>query len=837
MGEGVAGEHHLRLVQRVAVRRHGRRHVHPRRPQPGGDDVHALAPQDRQALPLEGVVQVALRHPHPPGAQLGEGHHPPVVPHRLAHHRGPHHRPRRGVAQGVGSHDPQAGRRQVGRGRGEQPPAGVGRVERRGVQRGADQGHAGAAGGGRRGPTHPRSRARVPDEVEAQLGEVAPPAVLREDGEGLREPGPGGGGGRGGEEARSVAVQPVEGDEVGVAGEEQLHAVAPDQAQQPAAGRLVQAVVHPPGALGRVDEERGVVQEEHDALPLVGLQVGLQPAPLRLRLGQGAAHDVAVQHHPVHAVGVEAEPGGAEDDLPAGQRLLCHPGGGAGGVRLIADVHVAGGHVRAQPEALELRLRAAPGALRLPRLGVLVGHVPQVHHDVRPQRPGQAQGPLGAGRELAHGGPLAALQLGVQEVMGVAQDEQLEARRGQERAVEERVLRGAFSRSVRAVPHCCPHAPPLPCRPWRPRCGSRRTRTPGAGRLTVFSVSFMVDPDAMSDALIDLIDRQELWRAGEGRLAHLPHPRPDPLHEGDGAGVLRGAQAPAARRRGDRHPAWRSTDGGRTWDETRVVATDPGMTVATPPRWSRPARGRSGCCCARTPRWRARSDPQGRWRTHGVGPRSADDGLPGRRRWRSPGDVKRPEWPGTPRGPATACSCASGRLVVPCDHRVRASTGQDEGRPSHLIYSDDRGATWQIGGVVQREGTNKSAVAELGDGSVYLNCPRPGRARAPLRGLEPGRRADLPREDQLGGEPDRAGLPGVAAAPHGGRGASASSSCYPASATRDTLTVKASSGDAGPGTRAGCWSPGRPRTVTWRRRRTGRCCACSSAATFALRGA
>lgn len=40
---------------------------------------------------------------------------------------------------------------------------------------------------------------------------------------------------------------------------------------------------------------------------------------------------------------------------------------------------------------------------------------------------------------------------------------------------------------------------------------------------------------------------------------------------------------------------------------------------------------------------------------------------------------------------------------------------------SHVIYSDDHGETWRIGGIVP-EGTNESVAVELEDGSVYINC-------------------------------------------------------------------------------------------------------------------
>jgi hypothetical protein len=41
-------------------------------------------------------------------------------------------------------------------------------------------------------------------------------------------------------------------------------------------------------------------------------------------------------------------------------------------------------------------------------------------------------------------------------------------------------------------------------------------------------------------------------------------------------------------------------------------------------------------------------------------------------------------------------------------------------RHSHVIYSDHRGETWQIGGIAENQ-TNESAVAELKDGSLLLN--------------------------------------------------------------------------------------------------------------------
>jgi sialidase-1 len=90
--------------------------------------------------------------------------------------------------------------------------------------------------------------------------------------------------------------------------------------------------------------------------------------------------------------------------------------------------------------------------------------------------------------------------------------------------------------------------------------------------------------------------------------------------------------------------------------------------------------------------------------------RSTDDGAS----WSPPADitaqVKRPDWTWYATGPGNGIQLRSGRLVIPCDHNGR----------SHVIYSDDRGATWIIGGSAEDK-TNESAIAELKDGSLLLN--------------------------------------------------------------------------------------------------------------------
>lgn len=100
---------------------------------------------------------------------------------------------------------------------------------------------------------------------------------------------------------------------------------------------------------------------------------------------------------------------------------------------------------------------------------------------------------------------------------------------------------------------------------------------------------------------------------------------------------------------------------------------------------------------------------------------SRDDGLT----WETPRDVpadaKRSEWIWYATGPDSAIQISrgshAGRLVIPCDHSY-ADT-QEYG--SHVIVSDDHGATWRLGGVAPKRGVNECAVVELADGTLMLN--------------------------------------------------------------------------------------------------------------------
>jgi len=78
---------------------------------------------------------------------------------------------------------------------------------------------------------------------------------------------------------------------------------------------------------------------------------------------------------------------------------------------------------------------------------------------------------------------------------------------------------------------------------------------------------------------------------------------------------------------------------------------------------------------------------------------------------------QRPEWTWYATGPGCGIQTRTGRLVIPCDHNVAEP---NDIRRAHVIYSDDCGQTWKIGGIVG-DGVNECQVVELADGSLMLN--------------------------------------------------------------------------------------------------------------------
>jgi sialidase-1 len=163
----------------------------------------------------------------------------------------------------------------------------------------------------------------------------------------------------------------------------------------------------------------------------------------------------------------------------------------------------------------------------------------------------------------------------------------------------------------------------------------------------------------------------------------------------------------------------RSTDGGKTWAKTQVVWDDGTNTCGNPCPVVDAATGAIWLLLTHN----LGKDTEAEI-VNGTGDgsrtvwvsKSTDDGVT----WAKPveitRDVKKPEWTWYATGPGIGIQTKSGRLVIPCDSKSE----KGKVRESHVIFSDDHGKTWKLGGVVG-PGCNESQVAELDDGTLLLN--------------------------------------------------------------------------------------------------------------------
>ncbi len=163
----------------------------------------------------------------------------------------------------------------------------------------------------------------------------------------------------------------------------------------------------------------------------------------------------------------------------------------------------------------------------------------------------------------------------------------------------------------------------------------------------------------------------------------------------------------------------RSEDQGRTWSAQQVFADQGANTIGNPcPVQDRatstiwmPLTGNPGDLAEREIEKNSQRGTRTVWMTY-----SKDDG----RTWATPYEItstaKDPGWGWYATGPGNAIQLRTGRLVIPCDHRRFAA----QARHSHILYSDDHGQSWKLGGSAQPE-TNECAVVELNDGSLLLN--------------------------------------------------------------------------------------------------------------------
>ena len=163
----------------------------------------------------------------------------------------------------------------------------------------------------------------------------------------------------------------------------------------------------------------------------------------------------------------------------------------------------------------------------------------------------------------------------------------------------------------------------------------------------------------------------------------------------------------------------RSFDGGKTWQPMQVVADFGPDTIGNPcPVVDRntgtiwlPLTKNLGHETQKQIEAGESKENRTVWITN-----STDDGAS----WAKPVEitqaVRHPNWTWYATGPGCGIQLQSGRLVIPCDFRERGTKILG----SHVIYSDDAGKTWKIGGAITPN-VNECQVAQRADGSIMLN--------------------------------------------------------------------------------------------------------------------
>ena len=168
----------------------------------------------------------------------------------------------------------------------------------------------------------------------------------------------------------------------------------------------------------------------------------------------------------------------------------------------------------------------------------------------------------------------------------------------------------------------------------------------------------------------------------------------------------------------------RSTDNGKTWGKVQVIRDD-GENVCGNPC---PVVDRQTGTIWLPMTWDLGTDHE----RHIIDQKSkdtrrvfitssGDDGLT----WEKPKEitqnVKKPNWTWYATGPGCGIQLEKGkfkgRLIIPCDH-IEADTKKYY---SHIIYSDDHGRSWQLGGRTPTDMVNECHVVELANGDLMLN--------------------------------------------------------------------------------------------------------------------
>ena len=167
-----------------------------------------------------------------------------------------------------------------------------------------------------------------------------------------------------------------------------------------------------------------------------------------------------------------------------------------------------------------------------------------------------------------------------------------------------------------------------------------------------------------------------------------------------------------------------SNDGGKTWSKLQVVWDDGDHVCGNPAPVVDRKTGAIFLLMTRnlgTDHERQIIDQTSTDTRRIFVTQSTDDGVT----WTTPAeitkDVKQDNWTWYATGPCQGIQIIhgkyKGRMVIPCDH-IEAESKKYF---SHVIYSDDHGKTWKLGGTTPVDQVNECTVAEIADGKLLLN--------------------------------------------------------------------------------------------------------------------
>jgi sialidase-1 len=168
----------------------------------------------------------------------------------------------------------------------------------------------------------------------------------------------------------------------------------------------------------------------------------------------------------------------------------------------------------------------------------------------------------------------------------------------------------------------------------------------------------------------------------------------------------------------------RSTDHGKTWSKQQVIWDDAANTCGNPcvvvdktsgtvwllSTWNRGDDHENQIIARKS------KDTRRVFVMH-----SKDDGQTWSKPLEITNDVKKTDWTWYATGPGSGIQIEhgphKGRLVIPCDH-IEA---ESKHYYSHVIFSDDHGVSWKLGGRTPQHQVNECEVVELTGGRLMLN--------------------------------------------------------------------------------------------------------------------